>query len=146
MCAAMLIEEGKLDLEGNVSSYLPDLALPDKGRELRVQDLLWHTSSLPNFINRKEQLSIAAFKEFRGFTFLTNETHSEWWATMQPLRAPSAEYQYTHWLCASCQDPGSRQWGAVSRFSEATHLRCPRHEGHDGQHAIQQIGKHEDDH
>lgn len=50
----MLIEEGKLDPQTKVSHYLPDPKLPVKGRELHVQDLLWHTSGLPNFMNKKE--------------------------------------------------------------------------------------------
>ena len=96
MCAAMLIEEGKLDPQTKVSHYLPDLKLPVKGRELLVQDLLWHISGLPNFMNKKEKASIAEFRKQRGLEFLTNQTHAEWLATMSPLREPGKLWEYTN--------------------------------------------------
>lgn len=46
MCAALLIEEGKLKLSDNVSKYLPNIQIEKDGRELLVQDLLWHFSGL----------------------------------------------------------------------------------------------------
>ena len=58
MCAAMLIEEGKLKLTDKVSKHLPDIRLPRKGRELLVQDLVWHASGLANFIKSKEKAAI----------------------------------------------------------------------------------------
>ena len=96
MCAAMLIEEGRLELDANVSQYLPDLNLPVNGRELRVKDLIWHTSGLANFINSKEKASIAEFKEKRNLTHLTNETHAQWLATVDVRRAPGVQYEYTN--------------------------------------------------
>lgn len=96
MCAAMLIEEGKLDPKAKVSRYLPDLKLPVKGRELLVQDLLWHISGLPNFMNKKEKASIAEYRKQRGLNFLTNQTHAEWLATMNPLREPGKLWEYTN--------------------------------------------------
>lgn len=96
MCAAMLIEEGKLDPQTKVSHYLPDLKLPVKGRELLVQDLLWHISGLPNFMNKKEGASIAAFRKQRGLEFLTNQTHAEWLATTSPVREPGKLWEYTN--------------------------------------------------
>jgi len=63
MCAAMLIEEGKLRLTDKVAKHLPDISLPREGRELLVQDLVWHTSGLANFIKSKEKAAIAKFKE-----------------------------------------------------------------------------------
>jgi len=96
MCAAMLIEEGKLELTADVSTYLPDLDLPGEGREPKIQDLLWHTSGLPNFINRKEKRSIALFREQRGLTYLNNRTHAEWLTTFEPKRPPGQSYAYTN--------------------------------------------------
>ena len=96
MCAAMLMEEGKLDPQAKVSHYLPALKLPVKGRELLVQDLLWHTSGLPNFMNKKEKASIVEYRKQRGLDFLTNETHANWLATMQPLREPGILWEYTN--------------------------------------------------
>ncbi|TWU03396.1 serine hydrolase domain-containing protein [Neorhodopirellula pilleata] len=96
MCAAMLIEEGRLDMDAKVSHYLPKLNLPVKGRELYVKDLMWHTSGLANFIEKKEQAAIAKFKQGRGLPHLTNETHAEWLETMDLRRAPGIEHEYTN--------------------------------------------------
>lgn len=96
MCAAMLIEEGKLDPKTKVSHYLPEVNLPVKGRELLVQDLVWHVNGLQNFINKKEQASIAEFCKLRGLDFLTNQTHADWLATMSPVREPGKLWEYTN--------------------------------------------------
>jgi len=96
ICAVMLMEEGRLDQKQKVSNYLPDLNLPVQGRELLVQDLLWHTSGLPNFISSKEKAAIEEFKKQRGLEYLTNKTHAEWLATMEMRRPPGQEYEYTN--------------------------------------------------
>ncbi len=96
MCAAMLIEKGRLDPKQKVSHYLPDVKLPVKGRELLVQDLLWHTSGLANFIKSKEKAAIADFKKEHGLEYLNNETHAEWLATMELNRPPGQEFEYTN--------------------------------------------------
>lgn len=96
MCAVMLMEEGRLDQKQKVSYYLPDLKLPVEGRELLVQDLLWHVSGLPNFIQAKEKAAITEFKKQRGLEYLTNQTHAEWLATMKVRRAPGLEFEYTN--------------------------------------------------
>lgn len=96
MGAAMLIEEGKLELKQKVSHYLPDLKLPMKRRALLVQDLVWHVSGLPNFINKEEKTAIAGFKKQRGLDYLTNKTHAQWLATMPIKRAPGQTFEYTN--------------------------------------------------
>lgn len=96
MCAAILIEEGKLKMTDKVSDYLPDLHFKNLGRELLIQDLLWHISGLPNFIKQKERDSIAAYKEARDFKTLNNLTHAEWLATLPLVRKPGTEYEYTN--------------------------------------------------
>jgi CubicO group peptidase (beta-lactamase class C family) len=96
MGAAVLIEEGNLDLKTQVSRYLPEVKLPIIGRELLVQDLLWHTCGLPNFINKKEKASITEFRQQRGPNYLTNQTHAEWLATMPPVREPGTLWEYTN--------------------------------------------------
>lgn len=96
MCAAMLIEEGRLDPKQKVSHYLPNFNPPTNGRQLLVQDLLWHTSGLANFIKSKEKASIIEFKKQRGLDYLTNQTHAEWLATMKRERAPGQEFEYTN--------------------------------------------------
>jgi CubicO group peptidase (beta-lactamase class C family)/glutamine amidotransferase-like uncharacterized protein len=96
MCAGMLIEEGRLDQKEKVSHYLPELKLKVKERELLVQDLLWHTSGLPNFIQEKEKSAIAEFKKQRGLEYLNNKTHAEWLATMDVRRPPGQGFEYTN--------------------------------------------------
>ncbi len=96
MCAAMLIEENRLEREQPVSHYLPDLKLPSKGRAIHVKDLLSHTSGLPNFIKARERASIAEFKREHGLDFLTNKMHAEWLTTMDVRRPPGLEHEYTN--------------------------------------------------
>ena len=96
MCAAMLIEEGRLDLDEKLTHYLPELNLPVEGRCVRVKDLLWHTSGLPNFIEAKERAAIAEFKKHRGLKTLNNATHAQWLATMGNRRAPGTQFEYTN--------------------------------------------------
>jgi CubicO group peptidase (beta-lactamase class C family) len=96
MCAAFLIEEGKLRLTDKVSKHLPNLRIPRMGRELRVQDLVWHINGLPNFINAKEKASIERYKKKHGLERLNNQTHAEWLAAMKPLRAPGLKWEYTN--------------------------------------------------
>jgi CubicO group peptidase (beta-lactamase class C family) len=96
MCAAFLIEEGRLRLTDKVSDHLPDLNLKTKGRPLLVQDLLWHISGLPNFIESKEKASIEAFKKAHGISRLTNKTHADWLATTPVRRVPGIQFEYTN--------------------------------------------------
>jgi len=96
MCAAMLIEEGKLKMTDKVSDFLPDLEFQNPGRELLVQDLIWHINGLPNFIKKAERESIAAYKKEHGLKNLNNQTHAEWLATLPLLRPPGLEHDYTN--------------------------------------------------
>jgi CubicO group peptidase (beta-lactamase class C family) len=96
MCAAILIENGKLKLTERVSQHLPDLRLKIDGRELLVQDLVWHISGLPNCSDRAERATIREFRKRRGIKYFTNQTHAEWLETQPPRRAPGLQYQYTN--------------------------------------------------
>jgi len=96
MCAAILIGEGKLNLTDTVSKHLPEIELPVEGRELLVQDLVWHISGLPNFIKSAERESIGQYKETHGLKRLNNKTHAEWLATQPLLRPPGVAYEYTN--------------------------------------------------
>lgn len=96
MCAAILIDEGKLKPSDKVSQHLPDLKLPVEGRELLVQDLVWHISGLPNFTDRAERATSKQFREERGLKYFTNKTHAEWLATQPLRRPPGIQYQYTN--------------------------------------------------
>jgi len=96
MCAAMLIEEGKLKMTDKVSDYLPDLEFQNPGRELLIQDLVWHISGLPNFIKKAERESITAYKIKHGLKNLNNQTHAEWLSTLPLRRKPGTEFEYTN--------------------------------------------------
>lgn len=96
MCAAILIEEEKLKMTDKVSIYLPELEFKNPGREVLVQDLLWHTSGLPNFIKQKERESITAYKKEHGLKILNNKTHAEWLTTLPLRRKPGTEFEYTN--------------------------------------------------
>ena len=96
MCAAMLIEEGKLSLSDKVADHLPELIFPQQGRELLIRDLIWHTSGLANFIKAEEKESIAKYKAEHGLERLNNKTHAEWLATRALLREPGTEWEYTN--------------------------------------------------
>lgn len=47
-----LEEEGKLDLQGSIQKYLGDY--PNKGYNITVENLLNHTSGIPNFTDRPD--------------------------------------------------------------------------------------------
>lgn len=96
MCAAFLIEEGKLDLADKVSKHLPDLHLPVEERELLIGDLVHHTSGLANFIKSEERESIADYKKARLIERLNNLTHAEWLAKQPLRRPPGVEHEYTN--------------------------------------------------
>lgn len=96
MCAAIQIEEGSLKLTDKVSKHLPELQLPRTGRELLVQDLLWHINGLPNFINSAERAAIVEYKKAHGLKRLSNETHADWLTTMKMRRAPGIAWEYTN--------------------------------------------------
>lgn len=84
MCVAMLIEEGKLELNAPVSRYLPQLNIPVNGRELLVQDLLWHMCGLSDFLSGPQWVRES------------NERHGQWLATMQPNGPPGQRHSYSN--------------------------------------------------
>jgi serine beta-lactamase-like protein LACTB, mitochondrial len=47
--AMQLVEAGKLDLEADVRTYVPDF--PDKGKKITCRDLLCHQSGIPHYSN-----------------------------------------------------------------------------------------------
>ncbi|MCX6854709.1 MAG: serine hydrolase [Verrucomicrobia bacterium] len=96
MCIAFLIEEGRLKLSDKVADHLPEVKMSVDGRELLVQDLLWHTGGLPNFMNRAEKESIAAYKKAHDVALWTNRAHTEWIATQALKRKPGTEFEYSN--------------------------------------------------
>ena len=96
MCIAFLIEEGRLKLTDKVADHLPEVKLSADGRELLVQDLVWHTSGLADFIKTAEKPSITAYKEANNHEWLTNQVHAGWIATRPLKRTPGTQFEYTN--------------------------------------------------
>lgn len=96
MCVAFLIEEGRMKLSDKVADHLPEVKLSADGRELLVQDLLWHTSGLADFIKTAEKPSISAYKEANNLEWLTNQAHADWIATRPLKRTPGTQFEYTN--------------------------------------------------
>lgn len=53
-----------------------------------MQDLVWHTSGLADFIKTAERPSITAYKEANNHEWLTNQAHVGWIATRPLKRIP----------------------------------------------------------
>ena len=47
----LLVEESKLTLDQPITGLLPFLSSPESGREILLQDLLWHTSGLHDYLS-----------------------------------------------------------------------------------------------
>jgi CubicO group peptidase (beta-lactamase class C family) len=52
MSMLILADRGRLDLEDEVRAYLPELPVLERGRPIRLIDLLWHTSGLPDYLHQ----------------------------------------------------------------------------------------------
>ncbi len=67
---AMLIDEGKIALDEDVRTYLPEL--PDFGRTITVQNLIYHTSGLRDWpgmlgLSGREMEDVISMEEIRSF-------------------------------------------------------------------------------
>ncbi len=84
-----LAERGRLDLDAQVSSVVPEYRVPNRGRAVTVRDLLQHTSGLRDYSN-----------DFRGsdaaFAALTTETHVDWLNTTRPKTAAGVRFEYNN--------------------------------------------------
>ena len=47
-CLALLIEQGKVDLEDNIAPFFPQM--PNYGHTIQLQHLVYHTSGLPDYL------------------------------------------------------------------------------------------------
>lgn len=96
MCVMMLIDEGNLSPKDKVIDLVPEWKTDPAYRPLLVQDLLWHTNGLANFINQDEKKSINDFKAEHELSFLNNRTHAKWLAQTARKGAPGVEHSYTN--------------------------------------------------
>ncbi len=84
-----LVERGRLSLDDEVSSVLPEYRVPVRGRAVTVRDLLQHTSGLRDYSS-----------DFPGsdaaFAALTTKTHLDWLNKTRPKRAPGVRFEYNN--------------------------------------------------
>lgn len=82
---ALLVADGRLDPDADVSELVPDLGLADDG--VTVTDLLHHTSGLPDYI---------PLLDAEDDEVTTQQDALDAVATEDPVAAPGAEFQYSN--------------------------------------------------
>lgn len=85
-----LADKGRLDLNENVSTYLPDYSVSVKGRDVTVIDLVHHVSGLMDYCSGDWAGTDEEFAE------LTTETHLQWLNSTKPRRAPGVKFEYNN--------------------------------------------------
>lgn len=95
MTAAMvlqLVDEGLLELDATVESYLPGwLEGYEYAEEITIRQLLNHTNGLVEYALSPSFYALAGQ---RADVAITSDEIREWLAEQQPLFAPGTEYQY----------------------------------------------------
>lgn len=89
MAIMMLAEEGRLSYDQKVVELVPGYAVETVGRPVRVQDLLWHTSGLVDYLEEYEGSD-------EEFSALTARTHLDWLNAKRARRAPGVAYEYNN--------------------------------------------------
>ena len=95
MAIMILVEQGKLGFDDEVRKHLRDFTLerrdrPLRVRDLRVRDLLWHLSGLPDYTGDEWDGTDAEFAT------LTPELHLRWLNTRPSRHPPGQKYQYNN--------------------------------------------------
>jgi len=85
-----LVEQGKVKIDEPIAHYLKDFAVPQKGRPVKVADLLYHFSGLADYTGDEWDGSDEEFAS------LTTERHLKWMNGTAPRRAPGLKYQYNN--------------------------------------------------
>jgi CubicO group peptidase (beta-lactamase class C family) len=85
-----LVEQGKLEIDAPITHYLKDFTAPQKGRPVKVADLLYHVSGLADYTGDEWDGSDEEFAS------LTTERHLKWINGTTPRRAPGLKYQYNN--------------------------------------------------
>lgn len=86
----LLASRGELKLTDQVASRLADYDVEEEERPVRIQDLLWHTSGLPDYTGDDWDGSDDEFMN------LTCEEHVRWISKIEPHRPPGEEYEYNN--------------------------------------------------
>ena len=85
-----LVKDGRLDVRQPVSKYLPDFVDSDEGRAVRVSDLLYHISGVPDYTSDDWYGSDSAFAR------LSTESHLRWMNETEANEAPGESYVYNN--------------------------------------------------
>jgi D-alanyl-D-alanine carboxypeptidase len=84
-----LVDEGMVDLDESLSTYLPDAAV---GRDVRVRSLLGHRSGIPNFTDQ-QRFWDDTYADL-GHTFTANEVLG--YIADVPASAPDVRWHYSN--------------------------------------------------
>jgi CubicO group peptidase (beta-lactamase class C family) len=68
--ALTLAGRGRLDLDADARLYLPELPVYDLRRPIRVTDLLWHTSGLPDYLDEFRPVGYRGLERLRNLDVL----------------------------------------------------------------------------
>jgi CubicO group peptidase (beta-lactamase class C family) len=115
-----LVEQGKVDLNAAISTYIADL--PEPWQQITVYQVLTHSSGLPDFMNERFQLIDSAGEE------------QSWQAVKQKeiLFEPGTAFHYnqTNYLLAGqiIQKASGKRYSALVREFQLNKLGMPRTE------------------
>lgn len=90
LAALKLASTGALDVRLPVTQYLPDFELESPGRPIRVADLIYHVSGLPDYSSSQWEGTDAEFAR------LTNEDHLVWLNEQTQDEEPGTVYRYNN--------------------------------------------------
>lgn len=90
MAISLLIEQGKIAPEDPVRRHVRALRLADEGRPITIQDLLWHTSGLPDYTSDAWDGSDEEFER------LTPAGLVLWLNEQEMVSAPGVEHVYNN--------------------------------------------------
>lgn len=96
MAIALLAEEGKIDLDADVHTYLPDLM--DYGHKVTVRQMVHHVSGIPDYEQGIEALKTADGKDLRlgNQDYLTIDEFYQRAKTIPLFAPPETKWAYSN--------------------------------------------------
>jgi CubicO group peptidase (beta-lactamase class C family) len=85
-----LAKDGRLDVRQPIRNYLPDFVDSDQGRAVRVSDLLYHISGLPDYTSDDWEGTDGQFAR------LTTESHLRWMNETEANELPGEVHLYNN--------------------------------------------------
>jgi len=86
----LLASRGALRLGDEAAKHLADYDVADEERPVRLRDLLWHTSGLPDYTSDDWEGTDEEFKN------LSSEEHVRWISKIEPRRPPGEEFEFNN--------------------------------------------------